>query len=108
MALITRIVSRCCVYSGFAALCERRRRTSRVPTATILAYHRVGQPESDWSGLDSQLLSIYLRHLHPQIQFRADVQPVVPRIAFAVVPTAPLGEELQTAAQIVQGLESHV
>lgn len=57
MNLITRVISRACVYSGFAAMCDRQRRGGREPTATILAYHRIGWPETERGRLDSKLLS---------------------------------------------------
>ncbi|MGQ9627153.1 MAG: polysaccharide deacetylase family protein [Anaerolineae bacterium] len=57
MNLVMRAISRACVYSGFANMCDRKRRSSRKPTVTILAYHRIGCPESEGRGLDSKLLS---------------------------------------------------
>ncbi len=69
MNLITRAVSRACVYSGFAAMCDRQRRSGRKPTVTILAYHRIGGPESERGGLDSKLLSALPAGLDWQIDY---------------------------------------
>ncbi len=57
MSLVTRAISRVCVYSGLAGLCERQRRSRQEPNATILAYHRIGRPAAGQDGLDSRVLS---------------------------------------------------
>ena len=57
MSLVTRAISRVCVYSGLAGLCERQRRSHPEPILTILAYHRIGQPEVGRDGLDCHMLS---------------------------------------------------
>ena len=58
MSLVTRAISRVCVYSGLAGLCARQRRSRQEPNVTILAYHRVGQPAVEQDGLDSRVLSV--------------------------------------------------
>lgn len=57
MSWTTRAISRLLVYSGVAALFERRRNTGSTPRVTILAYHRIGQPGQGALASDPQLFS---------------------------------------------------
>ena len=60
MSLRTRLVSRLLVYSGAAALAQRRRQAQAAagqPRLTILAYHRIGEHRPGPAGEDGELFS---------------------------------------------------